>query len=75
MDLQNAFNTIVNTVAVTPLTKQERITVEEALQVMVINLNSFDALKKQVKKQTEGAAKKSVPEIVEEPKEQIKDKQ
>lgn len=45
MNLQDAFNTIVNTVAITPLTKQERVNIEKALKVVVVELNEYDKLK------------------------------
>lgn len=50
MNLQDGFNTIVNTVAITPLTKQERINVEEALKVVVVELNAYDKIKNPPKK-------------------------
>ena len=53
MNLQNGFNIIVNTVAITPLTKQERVNVEEALQVVVQELNAYDMLQKKVKAESE----------------------
>ncbi len=58
MDLQNAFNIIVNTVAIAPLTKQERISVEEALAVVVTELNEYDKLKKSMKTQSEAKKKR-----------------
>ena len=60
MNLQEAFNTIVNTVAMTPLTKQERINVEEALKVVATELNEYDKLKETMKVQSE--AKKEASE-------------
>lgn len=52
MNLQDAFNTIVNTVAITPLTKQERVNIEEALKVVVVELNEYDKLKQTSAKET-----------------------
>jgi len=76
MNLQNSFNIIVNTVAITPLTKQERVNVEEALQVVVQGLNAYDVLKKQqmaAKSEIKPQLKPAPPKIAEAKEEEVKD--
>ena len=67
MTLNQAYNNVVHACNECPLTQVERIAVDEALQVVVQELNSFEALKKQVK-EAEAEAKVKVEDKIDEGK-------
>lgn len=59
MNLQQAFENIQHACSECPLTETERNSVNESIQIVVAELNSFDALKTRVKAAEERA--KAVP--------------